>query len=236
MTLPDHRSTAPASRRRWIVSAVAVIALCAVAVTAVWLRGGETPQAASDPSVTAPTATPTIAASPAPATTAAASPAPVAAVEARSPVTMRVPSVEIDASVLPTAFQDGVIDPPTFEEAYWIEAYGAPGPESDNTVYLVGHSSRNGDAVFNPLFDEDSQTSNVAPGDEIVVSTPEGDVTYEIERTERYPKETLGNPDSDGYTDVWKVVPGRLILVTCFQRDDGAASQDNFVVYATLAD
>jgi len=29
-------------------------------------------------------------------------------------------------------------------------------------------------------------------------------------------------------------VPGRLVLVTCFQYNGGTSSQQNFVVYATL--
>lgn len=244
MTPLDDSTAAPASRRRRV--AVAVIALCAVAAIALWPEGDAAPLAAPTATATATATTATAASTTvappaaAPATTPAAvtpvadPPAEPAAVEPTSPVQVRVPAVDIAASVIPTAFQDGSIDPPTFGEAYWIEAYGAPDPEADNTVYLVGHSWSKGDAVFNPLFDRDAQTSEVAPGDEVIVTTPKGDVAYEIERTERYPKASLGDSDSDAYGDVWKVVPGRLVLITCFQRNDGGASQDNFVVYATV--
>lgn len=239
MTLIDNSTAAPAPRRRRLVVVVTVIVLCAVAAIALWPAGEAAPLAAPAPAPTATaTATPpavTATATPPAAVTAVADPpAEPAAVELTSPLQVRVPAVDIAASVVPTAFQDGTIDPPTFGEAYWIEAYGAPDPEADNTVYLVGHSWSKGDAVFNPLFDRDAQTSEVAPGDEIIVTTPEGDVAYEIERTERYPKASLGDSDSDAYGDVWKVVPGRLVLITCFQRNDGGASQDNFVVYATV--
>jgi len=240
----DDSTAAPASSWRRLVLVVAVIALCAVAALALWPRADVAPVAAPIATDTAtPTPTPTPAATPTPVATATAPvtvttpvepPAEPAAVELTSPLLVRVPAVDIAASVVPTAFQDGTIDPPTFGEAYWIEAYGAPDPDADNTVYLVGHSWSKGDAVFNPLFDRYAQTSEVAPGDEIIVTTPDGDVTYEIERTARYPKASLGDSDSDAYGDVWKVVPGRLILITCFQRDDGGASQDNFVVYATV--
>lgn len=235
MTPIDGSASAPASRRRRLVVVVAVIALCAVAAIAVWPDGEAAAPAAAPTATATVTPTPAVPATPpAPVTPVADPPAEPAAVELTSPLQVRVPAVDIAASVVPTAFQDGAIDPPTFGEAYWIEAYGAPDPEADNTVYLVGHSWSKGDAVFNPLFDRDAQTSEVAPGDEVIVTTPDGDVTYEIERTERYPKASLGDSDSDAYGDVWKVVPGRLVLITCFQRNDGGASQDNFVVYAIV--
>lgn len=144
-----------------------------------------------------------------------------------TPIDVQVPKVGIDAKITPIAFKNGNIDPPGVTEAYWIEAYGAPGLTSDNTVYLVGHSWDQGDAVFNPLFDRASQSSNVEPNDSIIVTTAAGAVHYVIDRYERYPRTTLAEDD-----EVWQVVPGRLVLVTCFQPDDGSRPTENFVVYA----
>ena len=64
-------------------------------------------------------------------------------------------------------------------------------------------------------------------GDEIEVSTPEGTVSYTVERTERYAKGEL--PDA---AEVWEASPGRLVLITCFQRGGGRASTENLVVFA----
>lgn len=147
-----------------------------------------------------------------------------------APVRVRVDAVGLDAEVVPTASEGGVFDPPSLTQAYWIEAFGTPGSTSDNTVYLLGHSWDNGEAVFNPLFDRASQTSRVEPGDTIVVTTDAGDVTYEVERAERIPREEVAQESHE----VWDVVPGRLLLVTCFQNNGGGDAFDNFVVFAHL--
>jgi hypothetical protein len=65
------------------------------------------------------------------------------------------------------------------------------------------------------------------PGDVVEVSTPGGTVGYTVERTERYAKDELA-----GAADIWEAVPGRLVLITCFQRA-GRASTENLVVVAS---
>ncbi len=146
-----------------------------------------------------------------------------------APTRVEVPSVGLAVDVLPIAPEGGELDPPTLGEAYWIESYGTPGTAADNTVYLAGHSFNSGSAAFNPLFDKDDQVALVVAGDEVVVTTGTGRLTYTVESTERVPKDELS-----GVEEVWKIVPGRLVLITCFQRNDGGASQDNLVVYASL--
>ena len=218
-------SSEPARRRRRFIWLTAVIALCAVAAVAVWV-GTRDPALVAASRTQAPPAIATPSPSPTPTLT---SPAP--SVAPGVPVRLRVDAVGVDAEVLPTASVGGAFDPPTLGEAYWIEAFGAPGTTSDNTVYLLGHSWDDGDAVFNALFDRASQTSRVAPGDEVVVTTGGGDVTYVVERTERLAKEQVAQETND----VWKKVPGRLLLITCFQNNEGGRTLDNFVVFATVA-
>ena len=150
-------------------------------------------------------------------------------VQVAAPTRVEVPSVGLAVDVLPITPDGGALDPPTLDEAYWIETYGAPGTASDNTVYLAGHSYDSGSAAFNPLFDKDAQVALVEAGDEVLVSTRSGRLRYTVESTERLPKDELA-----GVEEVWKIVPGRLVLITCFQRNDGGASQDNLVVYASL--
>lgn len=206
---------------------MAVVALCAVAVT-IALRGqGADGTAADPPAAAAPTVTREPSTQPRSALPLATT-VPGAQVDGAAPLRVRMDSVGLDAEVLPTTSVGGGFDPPTLTQAYWIEAFGAPGTASDNTVYLLGHSWDNGDAVFNALFDRTSQTSRVQPGDTIVVTTNAGEMTYGVERAERIPREEVAQESNE----VWDVVPGRLLLVTCFQNNSGGDALDNFVVFA----
>lgn len=58
--------------------------------------------------------------------------------------------------------------------------------------------------------------------------TPNGTFRYTVERTERYGKDELA-----AAAEVWEASPGRLVLITCFQRADGRASTENLVVFAS---
>jgi sortase (surface protein transpeptidase) len=147
-----------------------------------------------------------------------------------APVRVQVPAVGLDAEVVPIAAAGDELDPPRLDRAYWIETYGSPGPDATNTVYLAGHSIDRGAAVFDPLFDQEQQTALVKSGDEVTITTDAGAVTYVVDETQRYPKSELANE-----AEVWRIVPGRLVLITCFQRNGGGRSTDNLVVYATRA-
>jgi sortase (surface protein transpeptidase) len=146
------------------------------------------------------------------------------------PVRIQVPAVGLDAAVVPITPAGGELDPPRLDRAYWIESYGSPGPDATNTVYLAGHSVDRGTAVFDPLFDQERQTALVKSGDEVTITTDAGAVTYVVDETQRYPKSELANE-----AEVWRIVPGRLVLITCFQRNGGGRSTDNLVVYANRA-
>ena len=123
----------------------------------------------------------------------------------------------------------GVIDPPSLDRAYVIDPYGRPG--SDNTTYIAGHSWNRGEAVFNPLLDVPTQEGTLEVGETVVLTQDGQRFTYRVTSSRRYPKGTLAEQD-----EVWRRVPGRLVLITCFQRNDGAASRDNLVVVAELVD
>lgn len=153
------------------------------------------------------------------------------AVPMSAPQRVLVPKVGIDLDVRPDAPIDGVLDPPGFSDAYWIEDYGSPGTDADNTVYLAAHSSLRLDAAFNPLLDVDHQQSVLEPGDEVVVETANGRLIYQVTRTQRYEKNAL--PDAD---EVWNIEPGTLHLITCFQEEGRNRADDNLVVTAELVD
>jgi sortase (surface protein transpeptidase) len=211
-------------RRAWV--AVALVAALVVAGLVIGLREGDVPPGrnavpGSDatPTATSPAGTPTV--SPAAGTT-------TSAARGREGMTVSVPAVGVRARVLPISPSGGALNPPTLDKAYLIEPYGKPGSK-DNTVYITGHSWDRGKAVFNPLFDRRAQTSEVEKGDEVLVASPEGQFTYVVDKTERYRRTALSRAD-----EVWRKVPDRLLLITCFQPEDGGEIQDNLVVYATL--
>ena len=215
------------TRRGSLLTGCAVLAACGATAIAASLTGSPAPApAAAPPPVTA-AATP---AEPAPAEEPQPTPEPTPTPLKSSSVHLVVDDVGLDLPVLPTTPRRGVINPPTLREAYWIEPYGEPGPDADNTVYIAAHSWAAGDAAFNPLIDVAGQDSAVQPGDEVEVSTPSGTTRYTVTGAERYAKGAL-----PGASEVWEAHPGRLVLITCFQHDDGRASTENLVITAETA-
>jgi hypothetical protein len=158
------------------------------------------------------------------------SPSPVARYTPSSDVRLVIPAVGMDLPLLPMTPSGGTIDPPLLTAGYWIEPYGAPvgdAAEATNTLYIAAHSAGHGDDGFDPLIAGAGADSTLATGDVVEVRTPRGTVRYAVQSTHRYGKEEL--PDAD---EVWQVSPGRLVLVTCFQRADGREATENLVVVA----
>jgi sortase (surface protein transpeptidase) len=157
-------------------------------------------------------------------------PPPAARHTPSSSVHLVIPSVDLDLPLLALTARRGVIDPPLLTAGYWIEPYGEPVGTADqavNTLYIAAHSAGRGDDGFDPLLTADHRGSALAAGDTVDVRTPNGTVTYTVERTQRYGKNELA-----AATDVWEASPGRLVLITCFQRADGRSSTENLVVFA----
>nr|WP_249068615.1 class F sortase [Modestobacter muralis] len=190
------------------------------------LSGGALPAAGSAPAgVTAPPSGAPPEATALPRTTATAWTTP------SSPVHVRVDAVGLDLPVLPLSAPSGVIDPPLLTAAYWVQPYGEPvgaAEDADNTLYLAAHSTSRGSSGFDPLLTADHQDSALAPGDVVSVSTPEGTVDYTVERTARYDADALADA-----AEVWEVVPGRLVLLTCLTPLGSGATTEDLVVFAT---
>ncbi|SDF48298.1 Sortase family protein [Blastococcus aurantiacus] len=222
------------SRRSVVGAGLVALAVTGGAVLAIGLQGSE-PAAAAPPSAAssrsadpAPSATSTAPAPPAEDAQPALPTAGAALPTPSSDVHVVVPTLGLDLPVLPLTPRDGAINPPTLTAAYWIEPYGDPvgaADEADNTLYLAAHSTNTGRYGFDPLLDDDGD-STLGAGDVVEVSTPGGTVAYTVERTERYDKDEL--PDA---AEVWAAVPGRLVLITCTQ-EDGGRSTENLVVVA----
>jgi hypothetical protein len=219
------------TRRRALLLAGAAVAVVGALLLVVGLAGGKGRTAAQ------PVADRTAAArsgAPEPSALAAAAPTtPEARYTPASDIRLVVPSVGIDLPLLGTTPDDGHINPPMLTAGYWIEPYGAPvaaAAEAENTLYVAAHSAGRGDDGFDPLIAADGEGSTLAAGDVVEVRTPSGTAAYTVASTHRYGKDEL-----PGATEVWEVSPGRLVLITCFQRADGREATENLVVVAEAA-
>ncbi len=206
-----------------VVGAVVLVAAVGAWALLTSRAPGEVAAASPPPSVS-PSASPSATPTPEPTPTLRPGEVPMAA-----PERVEVPDVGIDLTVRPIDPVQGRIDPPSISHAYWIEDYGRPGTDADNTVYLVGHSSLALDAAFNPLLDVAHQESVLQPGAVVRVTTAEGVLEYEVTGSRRYGKASL-----PGATEVWAIAPGTLQLITCFQEDGQEVADDNLVVTARL--
>jgi hypothetical protein len=225
------RLTRPTPRAAALAGAAAR-GLAGAIVLGVGLSGAQEEAApVRDAAPTATVAAPTTSAAPVEsAPSATPSPTPTARHTPSSSVHLVIPSVDLDLPLLALTPRRGVIDPPLLTAGYWIEPYGAPvgaADEAVNTLYIAAHSAGDGVDGFDPLLAADHRGSALEAGDTIDVRTPEGTVTYTVQRTQRYGKDELA-----GAADVWEASPGRLVLITCFQRADGRASTENLVVFA----
>jgi len=210
--------------------AIVVIGALAMSSPQDWVASVSSPAAhpasPSQSSSTEPTSTTiTEPAAPGDASTANQSTTPIQPVD----WTLRIDALGIAAPIDGMKANNGVVDPPTHDAAYWLSEYGAPSVNATNTVYLVGHSWSKGPAVFNSFTDAQSQQSKVPVGTTIVVAAGGRPLTYVVDATARYAKSQLTTTK-----DVWAIVPGRLVLITCFLYEGVARSPDNFVVYAHL--
>jgi hypothetical protein len=145
------------------------------------------------------------------------------------PLRVQMPELGLDVPVVAAKLAaDRSFNPPSNVLAYWIRDYGIAGPEAKNTLYLAAHSWNNGYAAFNPLMDQKSGSSTAKAGQKISVQTAAGRYSYSVTSVADYSKSGIA-----GEADLWQAVPGRLVLVTCFQLNDAGANR-NLVVYAQL--
>lgn len=103
-----------------------------------------------------------------------------------------------------------------------------PGTDTDNTVYVTGHTWRGGDAAMNVI------DRHLRVGDELLVTTARSErlgvrLRYVVRRTSVYQESSL-----PGVSKLWEVAPGRLVIITCNLRDDGGSQTHTRVFYAEL--
>lgn len=117
--------------------------------------------------------------------------------------------------------RDGVVNPPTYEDAYLVEGYGSP--YSPGTSYVALHSARGlPSAAGNALIDPDTQTSTVEVDDRVIVDG----LIYRVTEVRLIEQDVVVDE-----SDIWEQVDGRLVVFTCMQLDRGP-SVDNVVIIA----
>lgn len=218
------------TRRTAALTGAAVLGLSGAVVLGVGLSSGQEPAPVVQAAPSSAPARVTGAPAAAPSSSPSPTPTPTARYTPSSAVRLVIPSVDLDLPLLGLTPKGGVIDPPLLTAGYWIEPYGAPvgsAEQAGNTLYIAAHSAGSGGDGFDPLLTADHRGAALAAGDAVEVRTPSGTVTYTVERTQRYGKNELA-----GAEDVWEASPGRLVLITCFQRADGRNSTENLVVFA----
>lgn len=148
---------------------------------------------------------------------------PYRSLDPADPVLLLVPSVDIEAPIVPIAVsEDLVLDPPRDVEAVgWWNRSAQPGADTGSTV-IAGHSVHTGGGALDPLRD-------ARRGAVVDVRTAEGTMRYLVQRKVVYDKDELAvNAVSIFGQDGGE---GRLVLISCTDWD-GTAYASNVVVYA----
>jgi hypothetical protein len=158
----------------------------------------------------------------------ASAPAPAAALaeqDAAAPQRIEIPSIGVDAPVVPLGLEpSGVLEAPEglAETGWWADG---PEPGEAGPAVVAGHvDSRAGPAVFYRM-------GELRPGDPVDVVRADGSrVVFAVERLEQHPKADF--PTEAVYGDT---AGPALRLITCggaFDRSTGHYV-DNVIVYAT---
>lgn len=178
--------------------------------------------------VPAPRATWAVTAYPRPAAAVPAS-ASAATVPSAPPLRLSIAALGLDTAVSPYTVEEagrgvdgltgapclveGVItcvDPASADSVVWQVggtagvAFGSePGTDSAGTVYLYGHAGAGTRAVFDDI-------GRLKPGDDAVITTANGKLTYRVQRTVSTAKSAFAlSPEAVDQ------VPGRLLLISC---------------------
>lgn len=132
-----------------------------------------------------------------------------------------IESVGLTMSMEEMSVVDNVINPPGLESAYLVRDYGTPEDTSEMTVIAL-HSIKNGNVPGNNLIDVDKGEPTVKNGDKITVQGHD----YTVKTSFSQDKESASYDDG-----LWKDEPGKLLLFTCLQRDEGK-SVKNIIIEA----
>jgi LPXTG-site transpeptidase (sortase) family protein len=138
------------------------------------------------------------------------------------PQRLRIPSLGIDAPVLPIAADGLQLVPPSDPQTVgWWSAGARPGAEL-GTAILAGHTVSTGGGVFDDL-------DQMRPGQSVQILANGQRLSLQVTSVTVYHKAALAEDAADIFD---QNSPGRVALVTC-EDWDGAEYLSNVVVIAT---
>jgi LPXTG-site transpeptidase (sortase) family protein len=137
------------------------------------------------------------------------------------PLRLLVPSLHVDAPVIPISAPGGVLLPPGDPQTLgWWSAGARPGAATGGAL-ITGHTVHTGGGAFDDL-------DTMKPGEVVRVRTPSGTLDYAVSQVTIYRKSTLAR---DAERIFSQTVPGRLVLITC-EDWNGTDYDSNAVVVA----
>ena len=144
--------------------------------------------------------------------------------EPGAPMRVRIPSLGVDAPVLPVKAPNRTLVPPSYAQqlGWWVD--GAQPGAAEGSALVAGHTVNAGGGALNDL-------ETIEPGAKVVVRTDRSRIEYVVRRVAVYDK---GKIATDAERLFSQDVPGRLVLLTC-EDWDGSRYLSNVVVIATPA-
>ena len=144
----------------------------------------------------------------------------------RDPATGRpnrlvVPSLRVDAPVIPIGVVDGVLLPPDDPQVLGWWRDGAKPGAVEGGALITGHTVHTGGGAFDDL-------ETLRTGDPVVVRTDKGRIRYAVTGVTIYRKASLAKDAERVFS---QTVPGRLVLITC-EDWNGTGYDSNAIVFA----
>lgn len=214
-----------ARKGRRIAAVVAVVVGAAMVAAGAWLGLGHQRVVVEADSLPAPVVAapsqPAVPVTPQPST------APAQLAQAGAPIRISVPKLGRSADVLPIAVAGGVLTPPANSwKVGWDKQTAVAGAAYGSTV-ITGHTVHDKGAATEHGAMQGIDALTV--GDQIVVETAKGVITYDVTSVADYDKSAMADQLKQLYDTG---VPGRLVLITCTDWN-GAKHLQNTVVVAT---
>lgn len=141
--------------------------------------------------------------------------------EPGAPRRLVIPTLGVDAPVVPVTAPNRTLTPPSDPQQLGWWADGARPGARHGSALVTGHTVHTGGGALDDL-------ETVQPGDRITVRTSESRLTYVVRTVRTYRKGALARAAERVFS---QEVPGRLVVITC-EDWDGSQYLSNVVVVA----
>ncbi len=138
-----------------------------------------------------------------------------------APRHVAIPSLGVDAPIVPIGVVDGVLIPPADPQTLGWWSDGAEPGAVHGGALVTGHTVHTGGGQLDDL-------EQVRRGDRVRVRTDKGVIGYRVTGVRIYRKATLARDAQEVFSQTG---PGRLVLITC-EDWDGTKYLSNVVVFA----